>query len=323
MKPAFVAIAVAVSVLCLVAYGAAMRMQWPTCSDVIRYSRPDTLRYLAGRTVVITGGNSGIGLHLARAFSRIGARVVIGCRDLESARSVPARVIPLDLTSPSSVEEFAAAASADEPKLVVFNAGMFPSDEMQLVEPTGIERCFATNHVGHFQLARAMRRTLAPDGRFVFVSSGSQNGPLSLSDAESIEQWRGVSRPSACAYSALHAYGSSKLANSLCARYFHTLGTDSRAVWPGMLITTGISRHRCALEQLAFRYVIAQFTMSADQGAAGVLWACLEPGLSGRCISHFRPVPDPQTNVSDTAAEALVLVTNEILHRSSPLSVQK
>ena len=164
----FVAIAVAVSVLCAVAYGAAMRMQWPTCSDVIRHARPETLRYLAGRTVVITGGNSGIGLHLAKAFSRIGARVVIGCRDLESARAVPARVIPLDLASPSSVEEFAAAARADEPKLVVFNAGMFPADQMQLIEPAGIERCFATNHVGALP-ARERHEALAGSGRPVRV----------------------------------------------------------------------------------------------------------------------------------------------------------
>ena len=325
MKPAFVAIVVAVAVLCALAYGAAMRMQWPTCSDLIRYTRPETLRYLTGRTVVITGGNSGIGLHLAAAFSRIGARVVIGCRDLESARAVPARVIPLDLTSPFSVEQFAAVATGgDQIALVVFNAGMFPSDAMQLVDSTGIERCFATNHVGHFQLARAMRSALAPDGRFGFVSSGSQNGPISSSDAESTEQWRGVSRPNARTYSALHAYGSSKLANSLCARYFHMLGTDSRAVWPGVLITTGISRHRSALERFVFRHVIARFTMSADQGAAGVLWACLEPGLSGKCVNQFRPVPEPQINVSDKAAAALAFVTDELLRPvAPPRSAQK
>jgi NAD(P)-dependent dehydrogenase (short-subunit alcohol dehydrogenase family) len=304
MRAAAVAAAV---VACVLAIGAAVRMQWPTCSDVVRRTPRETLGAIVGRTVVVTGGNSGIGLCLSTTFARLGARVIVGCRDARASVE-GARVLPLDLTSPQSVDAFAAAVSRERPSLVVFNAGMFPADAMQLVEATGIERCFATNHVGHFQLARAVRASLAADARFVFVASGSQRGP-SLDDAASAEQWRRVARPDAGEYSALRAYGSSKLANALCARYFHLLGIDSRAVWPGALIGTGISRHRSALERFVFRHVISHFTMSADQGAAGVLWVCLQPGLSGRCIEHSRAVPD----VSDAAAVALATVTGELL----------
>jgi NAD(P)-dependent dehydrogenase (short-subunit alcohol dehydrogenase family) len=318
-----VAIVVAVAVLCVYVSGFVFRMQWQTCADVLRASQAARSDHFLGRTVVVTGGSSGIGLHLTLALARIGARVIVGCRDVVGARATLAResvrVVHLDLTSPASVEAFAAEAAAGENlRLAVFNAGMFPSDTMQVVDATGVEMCFVTNHVGHFQLARALRKSLAPDGRLVFVSSGSQDGPLSLEDATSSDQWRAVALPRPGEYSALRAYGSSKLANSLCARYFHMTGTESCAVWPGALITTGISRHRSPLEQFVFRYVISHFTMSADQGAAPVLWACLEPGLSGRCVDHTRVVfPDTQNNVSDTAAEALAAVTSEILARSN------
>jgi NAD(P)-dependent dehydrogenase (short-subunit alcohol dehydrogenase family) len=305
MRAAAVAAAV---VACVLAIGAAVRMQWPTCSDVVRRTPRETLGAIVGRTVVVTGGTSGIGRCLSTTFARLGARVIVGGRDARASVE-GARVWPLDLTSSQSVDAFAAAVSRERPSLVVFNAGMFPADAMQLVEATGIERCFAANHVGHFQLARAVRASLAADARFVFVASGSQRGPLSLDDAASAEQWRRVARPYAGEYSALRAYGSSKLANALCARYFHLLGIDSRAVSPGALIGTGISRHRSALERFVFRHVISHFTMSADQGAAGVLWVCLQPGLSGRCIEHSRSLPD----VSDAAAVALATVTGELL----------
>lgn len=244
--------------------------------------------------------------------------MVVGCRDVRAARAALAgvRVLHLDLASPASVAAFAEAAGASRVRLVVFNAGMVPSDKLETVDG-GLELCFATNHVGHFQLARAMAPRLTPGGRFVFVASGSQLGPLAVSDATSAEEWRvRAAYPPREVYSAMRAYGSSKLANALSARHFHALGVDSCSVWPGALVGTGIARHRSALERLALRCVISHFSKSPEQAAASVLWACLAPRgrVSGRCIDDSgAPVPDARSGVTDEAVAALVAVTESLL----------
>ena len=116
---------------------------------------------LSGRTAIITGANSGIGWHTAKALALHGCRVLLACRDLDRAKTsaeriraagpaVDVEIAHLDLAVMNSVREF--AESRFEPiDILINNAGvMAPPKRTQTVD--GFELQFATNHLGHFVL---------------------------------------------------------------------------------------------------------------------------------------------------------------------------
>ncbi|MBM7084733.1 oxidoreductase [Micromonospora humidisoli] len=162
---------------------------------------------LAGRTVVITGANSGIGRATARTLAARGARVVLAVRDLGRGRAAAAdlpgraEVRRLDLADLSSVRAFAAAWT--EPvDVLINNAGVMMPPPGLTVD--GFEPHFGINHLGHFALTNLLLPRIT--GRVVTVSAGGhQAGTLDLDDPH----WR--SRP----YRPFSAYAQSKLANLL------------------------------------------------------------------------------------------------------------
>lgn len=187
----------------------------------------------AGRRVVITGANSGIGLQVARILGSRGAEVVMACRSLAKAEAV-APTVPgyaagrvtvreLDVASLASVRAFAAAFSAeyDDLDVLVNNAGVLGAP-YQLTED-GIETHFATNHLGHFALTNLLLPLLR-DRVVVTSSREHRSGRLDLDDL-------GWERRG---YRAFAAYGQSKLANLLfmleLQRRFDALGSELRAV---------------------------------------------------------------------------------------------
>lgn len=122
------------------------------------------------RTVVVTGGASGLGLEVARVMGARGAHVVIGVRSTErgeaAVRDLPGRfdVRRLDLASLDSVREF--AAGLGEVDVLVNNAGVMAPPYARTVE--GFELQFGTNHVGHAALTALVLPTLRD--RVVVVS---------------------------------------------------------------------------------------------------------------------------------------------------------
>jgi NAD(P)-dependent dehydrogenase (short-subunit alcohol dehydrogenase family) len=162
---------------------------------------------LAGRTVVITGANSGIGRAAARALAGANARVVLAVRDVDKGKAAAAtmpgetEVRQLDLASLASVRSFAAGWEG-EIDLLINNAGVMTPPLTRTAE--GFELQFGTNHLGHFALTNLLLGRVV--GRVVTVSStGHRLGSIDLADLN----WE--RKP----YRGWRAYGQSKLANLL------------------------------------------------------------------------------------------------------------
>jgi NAD(P)-dependent dehydrogenase (short-subunit alcohol dehydrogenase family) len=162
---------------------------------------------MSGRSVIVTGANSGIGRAAARALAGAGARVTLAVRDTgkgqTAAASMPGEtdVRRLDLASLASVREFAAGWNGDI-DLLINNAGVMVPPLTRTAD--GFELQFGTNHLGHFALTNLLLERIT--GRVVTVSSTAHRvGAIDFDDLN----WE--HKP----YKAWRAYGQSKLANLL------------------------------------------------------------------------------------------------------------
>jgi NAD(P)-dependent dehydrogenase (short-subunit alcohol dehydrogenase family) len=162
---------------------------------------------LTGRTVIITGANSGIGRAAAGALAGAGARVVLAVRNIEKGRAAAAamtgetEVRRLDLASLASVSEFATSWDGDI-DLLINNAGVMVPPLTRTAD--GFELQFGTNHLGHFALTNLLLEHVT--GRVVTVSSTAhRTGSIDFEDLN----WERKR------YWAWPAYGQSKLANLL------------------------------------------------------------------------------------------------------------
>jgi NAD(P)-dependent dehydrogenase (short-subunit alcohol dehydrogenase family) len=240
---------------------------------------------LSGRTVVVTGGNSGIGFHTADGLAAHGAKVILACRDLIRAERAVARIArrrrgevsatELDLSSMSSVQDFAHSWTGPL-DLLVNNAGvMAPPDPARTAD--GFELQFGTNHLGHFVLTGLLLPTLLSSDapRVVTVASiAHQAGTEDVLDGN------------AGAYEPRQAYANSKLANLLFAVELdrqaraRALPISSVAAHPGVAATglftdaEGMGANRVV--RLVAPAVLRTFTQSARGGARAVLYAATE-----------------------------------------------
>ena len=180
---------------------------------------------LDGKTVIITGANTGIGLETAVDLAKRNARVILACRSVERGETAAVEVrkrsgndnvvfVQLDLASLDSVRKFSAKILEDEPRIdiLINNAGVTP---LGLPERTftrdGFEIAFGINHLGHFLLTNLLldRIKEAPSARIVNVSSLAHMwGNIDFDNLNSEQS-----------YSSQKAYGTSKLANILFTRF--------------------------------------------------------------------------------------------------------
>ena len=250
-----------------------------------------------GRTVLITGANSGLGLRSAEALASHGARVLMGCRNearAEAARTQVAKlatgpepvVVRLDLADLASVEACAAEVDATVERLDVLmnNAGLMRIPLARTAQ--GFEMQFGVNHLGHFaltgRLLPVLLRATAP--RVVTTSSNAHKfGRMNWDDLNAEKRYR-----------KWPAYGQSKLANLLFVheldRRARAAGTDlvSVAGHPGYaathLQTAGIeleggARARLFAGAVAFgNRIVAQ---TDTMGALPQLYAATMPDVAG------------------------------------------
>jgi NAD(P)-dependent dehydrogenase (short-subunit alcohol dehydrogenase family) len=227
----------------------------------------------AGRTVVVTGANSGLGLATARALAAAGASVVLAVRDVgrgeQAAAGLPGsvEVRRLDLADLSSVREFAAgwAGALD---VLINNAGIMMVPFGRTAD--GFELQFGTNHLGHFALTNLLLPSITE--RVVTLSSGlHRSGQIVLDDLN----WD--RRP----YSASGAYGQSKLANLLFTlelqRRLTVAGSAVRATaaHPGYAATNLQGRSGNRLKDAAMAVGNRVVAVSGEQGALPTLFAAV------------------------------------------------
>src|SRR4029453_6920899 len=137
-----------------------------------------------GRTVIVTGANSGIGLPIARALAEAGARVVLAVRDLAKGQAAAdsisgdREVRQLDLADLASVRAFADSWQG-ELAILINNAGVMRTPESRTADDFELQ--IGTNHLGHFALTNLLLPHVTD--RVVTVASGAhRGGAISLAD---------------------------------------------------------------------------------------------------------------------------------------------
>lgn len=245
-------------------------------------------RDLAGKVAIVTGGYSGLGLETTRVLAGAGAAVIVPARSPEKARAALAGMprveqAALDLADPGSIDAFANDFLGSNRKLdiLVNNAAIMASPLMR--DARGYEAQFATNHLGHFQLAARLWPALAQGrgARVVSLSSiGHRRAPVNLEDPNFEKT----------PYDKWEAYGRAKSANSLFA-----IGLDARgaarnvrafAVHPGGIMTD-LQRFMPEEEKRAMGWidehgVVNERFKTPSQGAATSVWCAANPQLDGK-----------------------------------------
>ncbi len=247
---------------------------------------------LHGRTALVTGCNSGLGLETMRVLALRGAHVLGTGRTLERAATACASVdgqttpLVLELSDFQSAVDCAAAVEAlgVTPDMVICNAGINTFGELELVG--GIEKMFVVNFLGHFVLVnRLLPQLLAGDGsRIVHVGSrsGYRQAPTVGIDFDNL---RGEKT-----FDASEAYGRSKLANALfsleLARRVQGSAVTSNVIHPG-LVQTNIARTAPAVLRGAFNALGGLIAKSPAQGAATQVYVATSPTLKGVNGAYF------------------------------------
>jgi NAD(P)-dependent dehydrogenase (short-subunit alcohol dehydrogenase family) len=251
---------------------------------------------LTGKTVIVPGGATGIGIETARALAEQGADVVIAARKPDFAQAAVDDIGKtakgtvswemLDLSSLASVREFARRWGERPLHILVNNAGVMACPQDYTAD--GLEMQIGTNHFGHYLLSvllvpalEAGAKQAGKPSRVVSLSSiGHRRSGVNFDDPHFKD------RP----YDKWEAYGQAKTANSLFAvafdERFKDRGIRANAVMPGGIMTP-LQRHMSREEMLAMGWINEKGELRAgfktpEQGASTSVWAAVGDELEGK-----------------------------------------
>ena len=262
---------------------------------------------LNGKTVIITGANTGIGKETAIDLARRNARVILACRNVEKGEKAAVEVrkksesdnvvfLQLDLASLTSVRQFAARVLEEEPRLdiLINNAGVMACPYTKTED--GFEMQFGVNHFGHFLLTNLLLDHLkeAPSARIVNVSShGHMLGKINFDDLNSQQS-----------YGAWSAYGRSKLANILftrsLAKRLEGTNVTVNALHPGS-VKNELGRHSPLITTIAF-WLFSIFIKTPWEGAQTSIYCAVSEemeGVSGKYLADCKIVKTRNKEATD------------------------
>jgi NAD(P)-dependent dehydrogenase (short-subunit alcohol dehydrogenase family) len=252
---------------------------------------------MQGKTVVVTGGNSGIGFETAAALAGMGARVVLTARNADKGRAAVAAIgqrlggdariqlVVFDLADLSSVRRGAEEILEQAPRLdvLVNNAGLVLSERSETVD--GLEATFATNHLGPFLLTNLLldRIRASSPARIVNVASTAHSAARKGIRFDDLQSER--------KYATMRVYGHSKLANILftleLARRLEGTGVTANSLHPGT-VRTGYGADGDARGLLAFGIKIsAPFFLSPAKGARTSVYLASDPEVAEVSGEYF------------------------------------
>ena len=246
---------------------------------------------LTGKTAIVTGGASGIGVPTVRALRAAGAMVVVPARNVDAAAETLAgldvEIRAMDLMVPKTIDVFAARflASGRPLHLLVNNGGIGGAPLAR--DERGYESVFATNHLGHFHLTCRLWTALraAEGARVVAVSSWAHRASPVVLDDLMFERRD---------YDPVLSYGQSKTANILHAVAVDERGRDEHirafSLHPGTIVDSNFKRYTPPEVLTAFGLVDengdavidpSKSRKTVEQGAATSVWCATSPKLDG------------------------------------------
>lgn len=262
-------------------------------------------RSLAGKTVIITGGNSGIGKGAAIHLARRGARIILACRNPDKAREAVEEIKSLtgnqnvvfrklDLLSFKSVREFADRITQEEERAdVLINNAAIPDtythDENRKPYPTedGYSQSFQVNYFSHFLLTNLLLDLLkkSSPSRVINVTSRLHTAPKHLDFTVGDGNVR---------YPKLTFYTKGKLANVLFTKEFakrmEGTGVTSYSVDPGIIFSNIWEKQIAKWKVHVMSFIFWLIFCSEDTGSQNTVYCAVEDGLeSGQLYFDCRP----------------------------------
>ncbi len=246
---------------------------------------------LTGKTALITGCNSGLGLETMRVLAMRGAHVIGAARTKDKAADACAGVKGKTTPVACELSDFnSVVACAEQVKqldtpidMLICNAGIMALPKLE--QKYGLELQFVTNHLGHFILVnRLLPKVLdAESGRIVMLSSSAHaQAPSGGIQFDNLSGEDG--------YSAWSAYGQSKLANALFALDLSERLKDTpvtaNSLHPGV-IQTNLGRNMSGLFSMAIGLLLMPIMRTIHQGAATQCYVATNPDLSGVSGLYF------------------------------------
>ena len=281
---------------------------------------------LKGKTVLITGANSGLGFETMRVLCMRGAHVIAVARTMQKAKDACAKIKGETTPAFCELSDFASVVECCNTinamnipiDVLICNAGIMELPKLEQVN--GIEKQFVVNHLGHFILTNRLldRVKEAKQGRVVIMSSGRYK----IAPPEGI-QFDNLSGDKG--YDPLTAYGQSKLADALFAqelsRRLEGTTTTSNSVLPGV-INTNLGRYLPEWKLKLTEYIGWTFMRSVEEGVATTCYVATNPKLakvSGHMFSNCNPITPEGPHMSDRALATKLWDVSVELTRTIPV----